>query len=77
MDRLKQRLDANLTALIRREPFFSETYRAARQLLNGARASTGGLMWPSGAQTGPHGCSCGDRSCLHQVGWRIYTGGRS
>jgi hypothetical protein len=75
MDKLKTLLDHNLTALCEAEPYFAPNFAAARVLLDAAKAGNGGLTF--GATTcGPHGCSCGNRACLHQTAWRVYVGVR-
>lgn len=65
--------DRNAAALTAREPYFAPTFESARSLLDAAHAGNGGLHWSTGAVCGPHGCSCGDKACLHQVSWRIYS----
>lgn len=74
MNRLDPMLDRNLAALSAAEPYFAPAFQAARNLLDGAVVGNNGLHFPSGAIAGPHGCTCGNRACLHQVGWRIYRG---
>lgn len=76
MEQLKQLLDANVARLSERERYFAASFQAARNLLDAATIGNGGLSFPSGAVAGPHGCSCGNRACLHQVGWRIFTYGK-
>lgn len=73
MERLSKMLDRNVAALCEQERYFTASFIAARQLLDGAHVGNGGLLFPSGSLVGPRGCSCGDRACLHQVAWRIYS----
>jgi hypothetical protein len=73
MDRLKKLLDGNLAALCEQERYFTASFIAARQLLDGAQIGNGGILFPSGSLAGPRGCSCGDRGCLHAIAWRIFT----
>jgi hypothetical protein len=72
MERLKALLDANAAALTEQEPYFAANFAAARIILDGARAHNVGLTWASGAVCGAHGCSCGNKGCLHVTAWRIY-----
>ncbi len=74
MTKIKGLLDRHLAQLSQAEPFFAPTFERARMLLDGAAIGNGGLRWASGAVCGPQGCTCGNRACLHAVGWRIYTG---
>lgn len=73
MERLKALLDKNCASLCAAERYFTASFIAARQLLDGAHADNVGLQFPSGAVCGPHGCSCGDKGCLHAIAWKIYT----
>lgn len=70
----KQTLDQHLAALCAKERYFIPAFTAARNLLDAVEADTTGLHFPSGAVAGPHGCTCGNRACLHQVAWRIWNG---
>jgi hypothetical protein len=77
VERLKAKLDASCAQLCANEPYFTPNFQAARIILDGARAGNTGLRWASGAICGPLGCTCGDKGCLHQVCWRIYSHGRA
>lgn len=68
-------LDCNVAQLAQAEPYFAPNFKAARVLLDGARESKEGLIFPSGAVCGPRGCSCGNRGCLHQTAWRVFSYG--
>lgn len=72
-DLMQAMLDRNLAALCEKERYFAPSFHAARNLLDAALVSNTGLLFPSGAIAGPHGCTCGNRGCLHLVGWRIYA----
>ena len=74
MKTLTPMIERNLAALCEKERYFAPAFMAARNLLDAAHASNGGLMFPSGAVCGPQGCSCGDRACLHAVAWRVFRG---
>lgn len=71
-----EELDRNLAALCAKERFFTPTFTAARNLLDAAWADNTGLHFPMGDIAGPHGCTCGNRGCLHQVAWRVWNGGK-
>lgn len=71
----QQRIDRNLATLTAKEPFFAETYEAARALLHHCYTGNGGLHF-SGAVCGPQGCSCGQPACLHRIAFRLYAGER-
>lgn len=73
MHRLANMFDRNVAAMCAKERYFAPAFHAARNLLDNVLADNTGLHFPSGAIAGPHGCSCGNRACLHQVAWRIYN----
>lgn len=69
----QQRIDQNLAILTDKEPFFAETYEAARALLHHCYADNGGLHFAGGV-CGPQGCTCGQPACLHRIAFRLYVG---
>ena len=70
---LDKRLDQACAALAAKEPWFAPNFLAARAILHTATCGAGIVKFPHGVRCGPEGCSCGNRACLHQLGWKMYT----
>jgi hypothetical protein len=78
---LHARLNRTAEHMREAQPELTLQIDAARQALQSARAGNGGLSFPSGAVVNQDGCTCvrasdGD-TCIHMLGWRIWTGGHA
>ena len=72
-----QRLDASLAARCAREPYFAESWHAARVLLRSAvygvdMRGADVLKWSNGATCRDGRCTCCG-PCLHTRAWALYS----
>jgi len=68
------RLDRARDAMTEREPYFAETFVAARNLLRSATWNADSLRWTSGAVCKDGHCDCmGLTECLHEIAWRMHA----
>ena len=76
-----ERLDRACVARTTREPYFAESWRAARKLLRSAifgvdMSGADVIRWANGCACRGGRCGCqGHTRCLHEMAFDIYAGG--
>ena len=69
-----ERLDLALVQRIAREPYFAESWRAARNLLRSAVLGADVIKWANGCECRGGHCGCQGRTrCLHEMSYILYA----
>lgn len=70
-----ERLDRACLARTAREPYFAESWQAARKLLRSAILGADVVRWANGCECRGGRCGCqGHTRCLHEMAFDIYAG---